>query len=256
MIRSESKLVSREVCCYRSIAYLFQVSSVFLEYLRNEIDSFFISKVGIEQTASVVNNGSIDTGIIAGRRLGQKLTGQSSPFAEPKDAVKFICKEVWNSVFNQQASRLQANKKGQYVIHDVNFPPLQNLSKCCLKDGSPTFTNIPPSVLGPLSHPSLVPNTQSMDDGSPGSVMSRRSHPPNDRITDDVYRRALWQLNFTSGMIRGFLEIVGFSSVVEGCITGCLPACAFNIVFRQSSSAVLNPSRLLGNAGGTTEASI
>lgn len=210
----------------------------------------------MEPTASGINNGSTDTGIIAGRKLGQKLTFQSSPFAEPKDAVKFICKEVWHSVFNQQASRLQANKKGQYVIHDVNFPPLQNLSKCCLKDGSPTFSNISPSVLGPLSHPSLVPINQSMDDGSPGSVMSRRSYPPHDRITDDVYKRALWQLNFTSGMIKGFLETVGFPSVIEGCITGCLPACAFNIVFQQSSSAVLNPSRLLGNVGDTTEASI
>ena len=191
-----------------------------------------------------------------GTRLAGRLTLVSPPFSEAKDAIKFICKDLWHYRFHQQASRLQANKKGVYVIHDQNFVPLQTLAKCTIGNSGPSLAAVAPS-LGPLSHPSLTPvGTPAFEDGSPSSTFSRRSSTPSDRLDDVVYQRALLQIQTTAGMIRGFMAAVGFSCIVEGHINGSIPSCAFNITVQQTSSQVLDPTRLLGTVGSGEDASI
>ncbi len=183
---------------------------------------------------------------LAGSRIGAsvaaRLTETFPPFADSKEAVKCVCKDFWFYCFRQQASRLQANKKGVFVIHDTIFPPLNTLSKCCNVPRSP----VPPSAtVGPLAHPHLVTNaTTGYGDGSPGS--NSADNPLNGQISDSpVHRRALRQLELTCGMIEGFLLSLGFECTVEATIGGSLPACAFQVTLKQFTSSVLDPGRLL-----------
>jgi hypothetical protein len=197
---------------------------------------------------SSVDSRLLRIGQTIGRTAANRLTENQGPFLEVKDAVKFVCKDLWYYFFLQQASRLQANKKGVFVIHDTSFPPLQSLAKACAPMHSPFASAAPldPS-LGPLSHPSLVSASPQVDDMSPSSVRGD-NHVPHDPVS----QRAYLQLSLWKGVIESFLESVGFTCTVEVVIQNSIPACAFQVTCKQSgSSEVLNPARLLGS---TTEA--
>lgn len=49
------------------------------------------------------------------------------PF-EPLDLVKFLCRDVWQSVYQKQIDNLRTNHKGVFVIQDISFPPLRLFS--------------------------------------------------------------------------------------------------------------------------------
>ena len=42
--------------------------------------------------------------------------------------VKFICKDVWASVFGKGAEKLRTDRAGTYVLNDSSHPPLLLLS--------------------------------------------------------------------------------------------------------------------------------
>eukprot|EP00188_Purpureofilum_apyrenoidigerum_P002232 Plantae.Rhodophyta-Purpureofilum_apyrenoidigerum.ctg23614.p1 GENE.Plantae.Rhodophyta-Purpureofilum_apyrenoidigerum.ctg23614~~Plantae.Rhodophyta-Purpureofilum_apyrenoidigerum.ctg23614.p1 ORF type:complete len:207 (-),score=42.23 Plantae.Rhodophyta-Purpureofilum_apyrenoidigerum.ctg23614:432-1013(-) len=44
------------------------------------------------------------------------------------DAVKFICKEFWEALFNKHVDVLKTNHKGLFVLHDNNFRWISKLS--------------------------------------------------------------------------------------------------------------------------------
>lgn len=210
----------------------------------------------LERNESDSTNVLRDIGCSLGRRISYRLTETLAPFVEPKDAVKFICKDMWFYLFRQQATRLQANRKGVFVIHDATFPPLQTVAKSCVSS-TQSFSSQPSADIGvgPLSHPKLVATTiqQEATESSPVSskIVSSSSFIPN-----IIQQRALDSLSFYAGVIEGFLQSSGYIASVECSVSGQLPACAFQVNLRQSTSEVLDPSRLLGNINSPESASI
>lgn len=191
-----------------------------------------------------------DLGFDLGKRVASRITLGIAPFSDSRDALKFICKEFWLYMFNQQATRLQANKKGVFVIYDSNFSPLQTLARLCI---TTTIRN-PKSnslSLGPLSHPMLVgasPSTETEE-----SPFSGRVSVPSDMHDAAIMRDADRKLELASGILRGFLAAVGYKCSVDAAIYGGLPSCAFTISLSSMATDVINPSRLLGvmgNQGG------
>ena len=190
-------------------------------------------------------NSLFQIGTRIGKVLAIRLTSAAPPFTDSKDAVKFVCKDLWTFTFKQQASRLQANRKGVYMIHDSSFPPLQSLAKCCIS--SSTGSVLGSSAVGPLSHPMLNPVAPTIGEDGTSDSNSRRSSnlSSSDRLQPAIVNRALLQLRLPAGIIQGFLESVGYACTVDPSITGCIPACAFSIVVLDSDSHLYNPLRRL-----------
>ena len=159
-----------------------------------------------------------------GRILSNRLTSALVPFAEAKDAVKFVCKDFWMYNFRQQASRLQANRKGVFMVHDTNFPLLQTLARAC----------IPFRISSEASS-----HAHSLDDGSTESFAAFAQQ----QMDPAVSARALSLLQFPAGLISGFLDSCGYPSVVEPSLTGHLPACAFSITVNDLESTILKRLR-------------
>lgn len=143
-------------------------------------------------------------GMNVGRTIAQRLSNGLPPFIESKDAVKFICKDLWFSLFRQQASRLQASKRGVYIIHDSNFPRLHTISKC---------------VQNYNSH---------LDDGGAPDVSPGDSVEANER-SNPVKSFAISQMQMTAGTIEGFLDAFGFKASVDCMLSAQLPACSFQV---------------------------
>jgi hypothetical protein len=112
--------------------------------------------------------------------------------------------------------------------------------------------------VGPLTHSKLVPASQQQlqEDPSPASSSSRKFTNEKGETIDVVQSRAFDYLALNAGVIEGFLGSVGFECTVEASIAHQIPACAFQITLRQSTSEILNPSRLLGTVPGDEAASI
>jgi hypothetical protein len=152
-------------------------------------------------------------GFKVGQRLAHRLSFPLPPFYDSKDAVKFICKDLWFLVFRQQASRLQASKRGVYIIHDSNFPRLHALSKC-------------------------VQDFQGTDISSSDAPVSDLSPSPDKRNGEDIRSQtesfALLQMHMTAGIIEGFLNTCGHHSSVECILSTNLPSCSFQVTILES----------------------
>lgn len=48
--------------------------------------------------------------------------------ADPLIAIKFVCKDIWTTLFGKQVDRLQTNYKGMYLLHEGGFRWLQRLA--------------------------------------------------------------------------------------------------------------------------------
>lgn len=191
-----------------------QASAMLYEYMHSEM----VRELSADTTQMNSCNSLFAAGVSMGKVLAHRLTCASVPFAEAKDAVKFVCKDLWVYNFRQQASRLQANRKGVFMIHDSNFPLLQSLSRSCVVYCS-----------------SSGETSRSADDGAP--VES------SNRMDPKVSKRALELIQFPAGVIQGFLEACGFASTVEPTLPGTIPACAFGITVNELESTVLQTLR-------------
>ncbi|RKP00546.1 hypothetical protein CXG81DRAFT_315, partial [Caulochytrium protostelioides] len=60
-------------------------------------------------------------GYRVGYALAETLTRDKARLAGPEEAVKFVCKEFWTTVFSKQADNLKTNHKGVYVWSDHHF---------------------------------------------------------------------------------------------------------------------------------------
>mmetsp|Transcript_7488 Transcript_7488/g.28324 ORF Transcript_7488/g.28324 Transcript_7488/m.28324 type:complete len:170 (-) Transcript_7488:102-611(-) len=58
------------------------------------------------------------------RSASVKLLGR-----HPLELIKFVCKDLWLSLFQKQADRLQTNHRGMFVLNDGNFHWLKRLGK-------------------------------------------------------------------------------------------------------------------------------
>lgn len=74
-----------------------------------------------------------------GSDLGSRLAfprSQIQPQLEKLDSVKFICKDVWPSLFGKPCDKLQSNGVNMFVIEDASLLPLRKLAECCLVDSN------------------------------------------------------------------------------------------------------------------------
>lgn len=63
-----------------------------------------------------------------GYHMTENLARERARFTDTLDVLKFICKEVWVSVWGKQVDNLRTNHRGVYVLHDNNFGPLRHVS--------------------------------------------------------------------------------------------------------------------------------
>ncbi|XP_053460235.1 NTPase KAP family P-loop domain-containing protein 1 isoform X5 [Nycticebus coucang] len=61
-------------------------------------------------------------GFRVGQALGERLPQETLVLREELDVLKFLCKDLWVSVFQKQIDGLCTNHQGTYVLQDNNFP--------------------------------------------------------------------------------------------------------------------------------------
>ncbi|BGP01979.1 TRAPP complex subunit trs33 [Rhodotorula toruloides ATCC 204091] len=112
---------------------------------------------------------------------------------DPLEAIKFVCKDVWVSVFDKQVDNLRTNHRGVWVVLDTSLRGLRGVS-------------VPPRREGA---------------GAAGKKGE----------TEEEKQLRRWvglTLSFPSGLIRGSLSALGISSTVTGESSG-LPQATFQI---------------------------
>jgi len=67
-----------------------------------------------------------------GYRVGlgvvERFSRDKPRFTDTLDAIKFLCKDLWQLVFKKQIDNLKTNHRGIYVLTDNTFKPLQRMS--------------------------------------------------------------------------------------------------------------------------------
>ncbi|SPO28460.1 related to TRS33 - subunit of the transport protein particle complex [Ustilago trichophora] len=67
-------------------------------------------------------------GYHVGYHTAENLARDRARFTDTLDVLKFVCKEVWTSVWGKQVDNLRTNHRGVYVLHDNQFQPLRHVS--------------------------------------------------------------------------------------------------------------------------------
>ena len=85
----------------------------------------YLSQIG----KRVVICTSIRLNFVSGYRVGyslsERLSKENPRYRDELDTVKYLCKELWISLFKKQVDNLRTNHQGVYVIHDGRFRLLQ-----------------------------------------------------------------------------------------------------------------------------------
>ncbi|CAJ1453444.1 unnamed protein product, partial [Effrenium voratum] len=100
-----------------------EVSGVLYSLLRTEMVASLQAALGAEGAEAKLRAAGFATGL----RLVTRLTASRFPIMTERDVIKFMCKELWPSLFHRQASRLQVDKQGRFIIYDNSFRWLENL---------------------------------------------------------------------------------------------------------------------------------
>ncbi|KAK0534790.1 hypothetical protein OC835_002563 [Tilletia horrida] len=67
-------------------------------------------------------------GFHVGANIAQRLAGLRPPLMSTLDVLKFVCKELWTTVWEKQVDNLRTNHRGVYVLQDNAFKPLLRMS--------------------------------------------------------------------------------------------------------------------------------
>ncbi|XP_053866120.1 trafficking protein particle complex subunit 6A isoform X2 [Malaclemys terrapin pileata] len=57
-----------------------------------------------------------------------RLTKETPSFKDELDVLKFLCKDLWMTVFKKQVDNLRTNHQGTYMLQDNQFLLLSQLS--------------------------------------------------------------------------------------------------------------------------------
>ncbi|PFH31839.1 transport protein particle (trapp) component, bet3 protein [Besnoitia besnoiti] len=77
-----------------------------------------------EEALAVLETAGFQVGVRLLERLSLRLQAR---VWEQRECLKFICKDLWQILFQKQADRLQTNRRGGYVIQDHSLPWLRRL---------------------------------------------------------------------------------------------------------------------------------
>lgn len=78
---------------------------------------------------------SSDGLVTLGTELGKRLSFPRSKLQPPLDkleSVKYICKDLWPTLFGKPCDKLQSNGVNMFVIEDSSLLPLRRLAECCI----------------------------------------------------------------------------------------------------------------------------
>ncbi|KAI0666187.1 transport protein particle component [Trametes maxima] len=67
-------------------------------------------------------------GVHVGANMAERLCHDRGLFSDTLDAIKFVCKDLWNACWEKQVDNLRTNHRGVYVLQDNAFKPLTHLS--------------------------------------------------------------------------------------------------------------------------------
>ncbi|KAH6905887.1 trafficking protein particle complex subunit 6B [Coprinopsis sp. MPI-PUGE-AT-0042] len=67
-------------------------------------------------------------GVHVGANYAERLCVNRGPFTDTLDVIKFVCKDLWNALYNKQIDNLRTNHRGVYVLQDTTFKPIQRVS--------------------------------------------------------------------------------------------------------------------------------
>ncbi|CAE6425652.1 unnamed protein product [Rhizoctonia solani] len=67
-------------------------------------------------------------GTHVGANLVERISRDRTRFTDTLDVVKFICKDLWTTVWEKQVENLRTNHRGVYVLTDSPFKPLARIS--------------------------------------------------------------------------------------------------------------------------------
>ncbi|CAF1230108.1 unnamed protein product [Didymodactylos carnosus] len=67
-------------------------------------------------------------GYRVGYVLSERISKESPLFRDELNTIKYLCKELWLNLFKKQVDNLRTNHQGVYVIQDIKFRLLQQIS--------------------------------------------------------------------------------------------------------------------------------
>ncbi|KAL4958827.1 transport protein particle component-domain-containing protein [Aspergillus stella-maris] len=67
-------------------------------------------------------------GYRVGQGLAERFSRDRPRFADNLDVIKFLCKDLWTTLFKKQIDNLKTNHRGVYVLTDNSFRPFARMS--------------------------------------------------------------------------------------------------------------------------------
>ncbi|CDO70966.1 hypothetical protein BN946_scf184829.g75 [Trametes cinnabarina] len=87
-----------------------------------------LSKTGREGDEEELRARLEAIGMHVGANMAERLCHDRGLFTDTLDAIKFICKDLWNACWDKQVDNLRTNHRGVYVLQDNAFKPLTRIS--------------------------------------------------------------------------------------------------------------------------------
>ena len=116
-----------------------------LEFILMEI----VHQVAVSRIESI--------GFRVGERLVERCLLHATTLSDrvsELDAVKFVCKDVWQALFGKPVDSLKTNHKGVFVLFDARLRWLRRVRETPVSDGVPAMWGIFPAAVlrGALTH--------------------------------------------------------------------------------------------------------
>ncbi|KFG29274.1 transport protein particle (trapp) component, bet3 protein [Toxoplasma gondii TgCatPRC2] len=185
-----------------------EVAASGLQLLQQEVVSYAArrSRGDRAETVAVLEAAGFQIGVRLLERLSLRL---STRMWEQRECLKFVCKDLWQVLFQKQADRLQTNRRGGYVIQDHDLPWLRRLRPADAKDllAGCTYTGVPATRADGRER------LEGVD--AAGAVAALCQEP-------------LVHVSLLSGIIRGALANMGLSCTVTA-DAAASPCCSFQI---------------------------
>eukprot|EP00914_Ancora_sagittata_P002576 GHVO01005599.1.p1 GENE.GHVO01005599.1~~GHVO01005599.1.p1 ORF type:complete len:198 (+),score=27.41 GHVO01005599.1:56-595(+) len=89
-------------------------------HVKLELVKYVVLRNGTENYVTCISSLQ-EMGYEMGIRMIERMCVNRSRFPNQREILKYLCKDVWTTLFSKQADRLQTNGQGNYVIQDHAF---------------------------------------------------------------------------------------------------------------------------------------
>ncbi|CUA71396.1 Trafficking protein particle complex subunit 6B [Mus musculus] [Rhizoctonia solani] len=94
----------------------------------DSISSIPTAKGALDENEEALRVRLESIGMHVGANLVERISRDRPRFTDTLDIVKFICKDLWTTVWEKQVENLRTNHRGVYVLTDSPFKPLARIS--------------------------------------------------------------------------------------------------------------------------------